>query len=177
LSGRIFFTSDTHFGDPNVNRIHARPFASIAEMDAALTENWNRTVGPDDTVYHLGDFAHRECLNGRDYVQRLNGHIHLIAGNHDELLIETAGDLFASVELMREIDWRGRRFVLFHYPMREWPNAIRGACHLYGHVHGAYNATPIGCSLDVGSDCHGFAPVSIETVSAIFDARQRESAA
>ncbi len=53
----IFFTSDTHFGDPRVLRIDKRPFKAIPEHDAALIERWNAAVAPADEVWHLGDFA------------------------------------------------------------------------------------------------------------------------
>ncbi len=54
---RLFFTSDTHFGDARRIRIDKRPFASIAEHDAGLIARWNETVGPNDEVWHLGDVA------------------------------------------------------------------------------------------------------------------------
>ena len=168
---RIFFTSDTHFGDPNIIRIRKRPFDSIAEMDAAMIANWNSVVKTTDRVYHLGDFAHRDCFNGAEYLEKLNGEIHLIIGNHDDILMETAGHLFASTKSLRELDWQGRRFVLCHYPMRDWPNAVRGAYHLYGHVHSALDTTPIGRSLDVCIESHDYRPVRIETVAAILDHR------
>ena len=73
-----FFTADTHFGHKNVIRYCNRPFASATEMDERLIENWNKIVGPDDLIYHLGDFT----LLGEDlaagYFQRLNGKIHII---------------------------------------------------------------------------------------------------
>ena len=171
----IFFTSDTHFGDPSIIRIRKRPFASVEEMDEALIANWNAMVGPRDTVYHLGDFGHREIRDAEAYLGRLNGHIHLVEGNHDAFAVEQAGHLFKSVSLMRELDWKGWRFVLFHYPMRDWPNAVRGACHLHGHVHGALDDTPFGRSLDVGVESHGFAPISIESVASILSRRPRHS--
>ena len=39
-----------------------RPFASLAEMDDALIRRWNEVVRPGDTVWHLGDFAHRRSF-------------------------------------------------------------------------------------------------------------------
>ena len=175
MANRIFFTSDTHFGDPNVIRVHERPFGSIEEMDAALIANWNKVVDPDDTVYHLGDFGHRSCFDAGDYLDKLNGTIHLIRGNHDDVVVEVAGDKFASVELMTELDWQGRRLVLFHYPMRDWPNAVRGSFHLYGHVHGQLDHVPLGLSLDVGVDTHGFQPVAIEEAVAVLENRPKRS--
>ncbi len=172
---RIFFSSDTHFGDPNVIRIRKRPFGSVEEMDEALIANWNDTVGPDDLVYHLGDFAHRNSTNADAYIRRLNGRIHLVKGNHDDQTVALCGDLFVGVDMIRELEWEGWRFVMFHYPMRDWADAIRGACHLFGHVHGTLDRTPYGRSLDVGVESHGFRPVSIERVVEILGARPEHS--
>ena len=52
-----FFTSDTHFGHENIIKYCNRPFTSTEEMDKALISNWNKVVKPEDTVFHLGDFA------------------------------------------------------------------------------------------------------------------------
>lgn len=49
-----YVTSDTHFSHARISDLAARPFASAAEMDAELVRRWNRTVGPDDVVLHLG---------------------------------------------------------------------------------------------------------------------------
>jgi hypothetical protein len=53
----IFFTGDTHFGDRRVLRFDHRPFGTLDEHDEALVAHWNEAVGPDDEVWHLGDFA------------------------------------------------------------------------------------------------------------------------
>lgn len=45
-----YFTSDTHFGDHRVLKLYARPFATVAEMDAELIRRWNAAVGPEDEV-------------------------------------------------------------------------------------------------------------------------------
>jgi len=56
----IFFTSDTHFGHGGALGLYRRPFASVAAMNEAIIERWNEIVGPDDEVWHLGDFAIRQ---------------------------------------------------------------------------------------------------------------------
>ena len=52
-------------------------------MNETIISNWNNTVGQDDIVFHLGDF----CLGGSAewtrMLDRLNGRIYLIMGNHD----------------------------------------------------------------------------------------------
>ena len=53
----VFFTSDTHFGHAGARGLYRRPFGSTAEMDAAMLDRWNATVGAEDEVWHLGDFA------------------------------------------------------------------------------------------------------------------------
>src|SRR5581483_5246031 len=77
------FTSDTHFGHKNVIRYDERPFRDMDHMREMLIKNWNDTVTPSDTVYHLGDVAFLGTTATREIVNRLNGRKILIRGNHD----------------------------------------------------------------------------------------------
>lgn len=52
-----WFTADTHFGHARVIDLNGRPFADANTMDEAMIAAWNARVQPDDTVWHLGDFA------------------------------------------------------------------------------------------------------------------------
>jgi calcineurin-like phosphoesterase family protein len=53
-------------------------------MDEAMIASWNSVVRPDDTVIHLGDFAHRvDAHKVGNYFHRPNGEKHLVIGNHD----------------------------------------------------------------------------------------------
>ena len=83
--GKIFLTSDTHFNHLNILRYESetRPFSSIEEMNEAIIANWNSVVSPEDTVYHLGDFFMGRYDAIEDILDRLNGTIKLIRGNHD----------------------------------------------------------------------------------------------
>ena len=74
-----FFTSDTHFNDSRILRIDRRPFASLNEHDEALIAFWNETVGRDDEVWHLGDFARHDKAGVEVLLSRLNGQKHLIS--------------------------------------------------------------------------------------------------
>ena len=82
---KVFFTSDTHFGHQNIIRFCNRPWATIAEHDQALIDNWNAIVPEDAVVFHLGDFCYKG--GGFPTIQHLIGLLHgqivLIRGNHD----------------------------------------------------------------------------------------------
>lgn len=166
-----FFISDTHFGHENIIKTCHRPFANVEEMDEALVSRWNERVRPDDTVYHLGDFCFRNSRSADTYLRQLNGHIHLITGNHDDETLAQHAVLFASVNHIREIHERGHRIVLCHYPMREWHGSWDRAWHLFGHVHGRLDHEPHGYSLDVGADAHDFRPWSLDEIEKEFAGR------
>lgn len=78
-----FFTADLHFGHENIIRYTNRPYASVSEMNAALIDNWNSVVSPDDEVWVLGDVALGRIAETLPLVTELAGHKHLAPGNHD----------------------------------------------------------------------------------------------
>jgi len=153
----VFFTSDTHFGDHRTLNIHKRPFASVAEMDAALIARWNETVGPDDEVWHLGDIA-RRAGDVAGLLAALHGRKHLIIGNNDPPgAAEASG--WASVGHYAELELDGVHLVMCHYPFRSWNGQHRGAINLHGHSHGRLK--PMPRQFDVGVDAHDFRPVTL----------------
>jgi calcineurin-like phosphoesterase family protein len=158
----VFFTSDTHFGDPRVLRIDKRPFKTIPAHDEALIERWNAAVSAADEVWHLGDFtletepARIEALLGR-----LNGRKRLISGNNDgPATLAAAG--WESVQAYAEVEVNGRNLVLCHYPFRTWHNMSRGWIDLHGHSHGrlAHKTR----QYDVGVDVWDYRPVTLSTI-------------
>ncbi len=167
----VFFTSDTHFGHERIITSCARPFETVDEMDEALITRWNERVGANDTVYHLGDFAYWNVLSASHYLERLNGKIHLIIGNHDKHTLEDTSVRFVSTSLIREVQIGKQWIVLCHYPMREWHGSYRKAWHLFGHVHGRLDHEPLGFSLDVGVDAHHFLPWSMDEIATAFEGR------
>ena len=159
-----FFTSDTHFGHgAMLGRMH-RPFASVPEMNEALVANWNAVVGPEDEVWHLGDFAiGLDAERIAALLERLNGRKHLVAGNNDGE--PTLGQPFwASVQHYAEIERDGTRLVLCHFPFRTWNNMGKGALNLHGHSHGAL--APMTRQYDVGVDVWNFRPVTLAEIRA-----------
>lgn len=157
----ILFTSDTHFGDARVLRIDRRPFASLAEHDAALVARWNQAVGDGDEVWHLGDFALGDTSQVEALLAMLNGEKHLIIGNNDpEETVAARG--WASVQHYRELFVEGRLLILCHYPFRTWNQMGKKSINLHGHSHGRLSPAPR--QYDVGVDAQGLRPVPLEEV-------------
>lgn len=165
---KTHFTADHHFGHAKIIQMCGRPFATLDEMDEALIARWNAVVSPGDTVWHLGDFAYRcHPKRMRAIFERLNGYKHLVEGNHDNGATRSLP--WASVRDFARIKVGDRHLVMFHYAMRTWPGARRGAVHLYGHSH---NKLPgLGASEDVGVDAWDYAPTNLEAVLERIDAR------
>jgi len=154
-----WFTSDTHFGHAKVIVYSKRPFGSVREMDEALIANWNERVKVTDTIYHLGDFGFGRKGELQQILDQLNGHKHLIEGNHDrKARIHTLRG-WASVQHYREINIDGQHIVLFHYAQRVWNRSHHVSIALFGHSHGHMPGN--SQSLDVGTDCWSYRPVNL----------------
>jgi len=170
----LWFTSDTHFGHENIIQYCNRPFASVQEMDEKLIENWNHTVKPDETIYHLGDFTLAGGDTARVYFQRLDGKINVVPGGHDwkwlreEEYYSRSGHRVTILPPLHTIKVphpdqdAPQHVVLCHYAMRVWDRSHYGSWHLYGHSHG--NLPPLENSLDVGVDNWGYQPLSLKKI-------------
>jgi calcineurin-like phosphoesterase family protein len=168
----VFFTSDTHFGHGGALGLFGRPFASVGEMDAALIQRWNATVGAGDTVWHLGDVALGPALKRAGaLLDALAGTKHLIAGNNDPASVRALPG-WASVADYAELELDGAHLVLCHFPFRSWSGMAKGALNLHGHSHGRMAALPR--QIDVGVDCWEFAPVAL---ARLLERRRRRRAA
>lgn len=169
-----WFTSDTHFSHKNIIKYQPNTrghIDSVQEMDAILISNWNALVSPNDTVYHLGDFAFTNQKAIYHILGSLNGKIHLITGNHDKAfgnegfrtnLIES-GLIAKFYRTYHEVRIDKMFFVLNHYAQRVWNRSHYGTIHLYGHSHGSLPGE--GKSVDVGVDSIELAEFTGRTLS------------
>ena len=139
----LYLIADTHFGHYNIIEYENRPFLTAEEMDEYMIEMWNDTVCPHDTVLHLGDFFLTNTKRQLEIMDRLNGKIILIRGNHDgqsrTKLVERLGfkEVYDSFTLMVD-DYT---FVLTHRPMElsiedELYFKSHNIINIHGHVHG-----------------------------------------
>lgn len=136
-------------------------------MDDTLCNNWNAVVGPEDTVYHLGDFSFG--LPDK-YLTRLNGHIFFVMGNHDREMRRVRQERKWNHKVtflpdLAEVEVEGQKIVLCHYAMRVWNKSHHGTWHLYGHSHGSLPDDPNARSIDVGVDVHDHRPIIFDEVA------------
>ena len=177
---QTFFTSDTHFDDAYALQYFNRPFKTVDEMNAVMVEKWNRVVSERDTVYHLGDFTLDDIHHFRKWVNQLNGIIKVLPGSHDQPWLKdfVASEKVQVVAPLVSVEFPEMSMgqipqviVLCHYSMQVWDRSNHGSWHLFGHSHGKLEG--IGLSFDVGVDCTGFTPLSLEEVAAKMAQRQQ----
>lgn len=133
----IYYIADMHFGHENVIGFDARPFKNVDEMNNVLISNWNSKITADDFVYVLGDALWGKEEESIKILEQLNGHKHLIQGNHDKV----HGRLrkyWDSIEQYAETEDGGYAVVLSHYPLMFYKNQRFGSIMLHGHVHKQY---------------------------------------
>ena len=116
----IWVTSDSHFGHSKPFLYEPRGFKNIDEHDEAVIQNWNSLVKPDDIVYHLGDVILNNDEHGLKCLQRLNGHIRMVRGNHDSdnrlLLYAECGNVESVGDWATVIKSGKQSIYLSHYP-------------------------------------------------------------
>lgn len=169
METKIWFTSDTHFGGERTLKLSKRPFQTVEEMDRVLINNWNSLVNEDDIVYHLGDFG--------DYTtaEKLNGYINLITGNYERFEILKVRENAKRFNMVYRdkcdcwIEYRKEGEINnYHLSMSHEPSIIKedpissDHINLFGHIHKLCMVKPYG--LNVGTDCHNFCPINLETV-------------
>ncbi len=150
-----WFSADLHLDHARAI-CHGRPFKNVDEMNETIIERWNERVPSDGTVYLVGDVTMKKKPR-RELIDRLNGSIHLITGNHDHEHVRKC-DRWASVQPYLELKLNGQHIILFHYPMMTWNRIAYGSLHLHGHCHGTVPPTHLRC--DVGVDAWDYYPAS-----------------
>lgn len=150
---KIFLSSDSHFNHENIIRYCDRPFKDVSHMNEMIVKAWNETVTPDDIVYYLGDMLMGRMQDGMPFPSRLNGTIHLVAGNHDEkaLRFQWFRERFASIQEELNIEYNGKKIFLKHYFNTKFDR--KNVDHYFhGHGHSKGDSLAAGISLDIGVD-------------------------
>ena len=169
----IWVTSDLHFNHTNILKYEPvnRPFVSIDEMNEVLISRWNQVVKPNDTVYVLGDLAMGQIEDSRACIERLNGKIILIRGNHDtKPRLEMYKELGIEVHDIFYLPYKGRWFIMCHFPIasEEFIKMViqdnSEVVNLYGHVHHNAPKGYVNGTYHVGVDTNDLHPISIQQI-------------
>lgn len=158
-----------------------RGFNNVEEMNEAIVERWNSVVKPDDEVYHLGDFALNDIDAAIPYINRLNGTIRWIIGNHDTE--KKIGKIIEECPAVWEVGWAyqvkfGKHSIyMSHYPTLtanyDDKKFSQHVIALHGHTHQRTNWLHADNPFmyHVGVDSHDCTPVHLDEI--ITDIRNR----
>jgi calcineurin-like phosphoesterase family protein len=184
-----FFTADLHLGHRNIIDYSHRPFGDADEMNAALVDGWNDTVGMHDEVVVLGDFAMGRLDDTLPLAKRLRGRKVLLTGNHDRCWFGHRNGVERN--LTRYVDagfddiWQGIvplevggvAVIACHFPYRgdshdhdrytEHRPEDDGSWLLHGHVHEQWKVRDR--MINVGVDVWDYRPVAEERVAALIE--------
>ncbi len=155
---KTFVCSDTHFGHANIVRYCERPFRDVHHMGTELVRRWNEPVSNDDTVYFIGDFAMGPKVDEEFIVSVLSSlnfkTMYVVLGNHDQpnkkykqkglkrIVDDNSLDRIEILPDIFELAFKGKKFVMCHYPMKDWDGKFHGSVHLHGHCHGRALSVP-----------------------------------
>jgi calcineurin-like phosphoesterase family protein len=180
---KVWFTADLHLGHTKIIDYCNRPFANVNSMNRALLKGWNETVGADDDVWVLGDFALGRIADTLPMVSELTGRKILVAGNHDRCWAHHRGATWTEkyveagfVEVHQgtvRLRVAKRSVKASHFPYRgdsqdndrfsEVRPHDNGDWLLHGHIHDRWRQR--GRMINVGVDAWEFRPVSEATLA------------
>lgn len=140
-----YYIADPHFFHGALNtKMDRRGFESVEAMNKYMLRQWNRKVRKNDEVVILGDLSWGKAEETNELLERLNGRLYLIQGNHDRFLKNkdyNAGR-FVWIKPYEELQDNKRKVILCHYPImcyngqyRVDENGNPKVYMLYGHVH------------------------------------------
>lgn len=179
--GKIYLTSDLHFGHDREFIWKARGFNSIWEMNDAYVKRWNELITEDDDVYVLGDLMLGVPENIK-YIKQLHGKIHVVLGNHDT---NARQQMYSECWNVVEVEWaimltyKKYHFFLTHFPCMtgnlEHEYLRQMTLNLFGHTHQTtnfYEDRPY--MYHVGVDSHDGRPVLIDDIIEEMKAKVKE---
>lgn len=170
--GKIYVTSDLHFGHDREFIWKVRGYNSVDNMNIDLVSKWNNIVTDEDDVYVLGDLMLGLPQN-IEYVKKLHGKLHIVLGNHDtKKREEMYKELNNVVEVACAIrlDYKKYHFFMTHYPCLtgnlEKESLRQMTLNLCGHTHtaNAFSDWDKGPIYHCDIDAHNGYPVCLDNI-------------
>jgi calcineurin-like phosphoesterase family protein len=163
----IFVTSDLHFNHDKPFLYQPRGYKNIQEMNEDLLKKFNITVSDEDEVWICGDLTLGDLESAKYYLERLQGHIHVILGNHDtdnrRIFYESLGWDCQYATIIKYHKWR---FYLSHYPtiVSNYNEDINHLWCLHGHLHEKSCWGNFPNCYNVCVDAHQGYPINLDTI-------------
>lgn len=170
--GKIYLTSDLHFGHDREFVWKVRGFNSVQEMNETIVNRWNEIISDNDDIYVLGDVMLGSAENAK-YIAQLKGKIHIALGNHDtdsrKEIYKHLPNVVEIADVGIKIKYKKYHFVLTHFPMLtgnlEKESLKQMSLNLYGHTHQTSNFYyDMPYMYHVGVDSHNCYPVLIDDI-------------
>ena len=142
--GKIYVTSNLQLGRPSTIKKYDRDFSHVDEMTDALINQWNTVVTKDDTVYHLGNFAH-DPKTAQDAMLRLNGKIFFCLGEHDRAveMLDNKNMLRPGCKIIKCIEEDAATNCAFsYYPLAAWPGKRKKWFSIIGYPAKQFKSDP-----------------------------------
>lgn len=157
-----YLISDTHFHHTNIIKYCNRPFESVEVMNFKLIQNWNSVVKKDDIVFFVGDFTIKSSPHfAQQILDKLNGRICLIYGNHDSAAVKKL-DRWERVVPYATFKYKGLTIEMQHHPWsyNEYAKYSKNIL-IHGHTHGTMGL--LNCNMiDVSCENLNYTPASLD---------------
>ncbi|MAZ31232.1 MAG: hypothetical protein CMP57_03960 [Flavobacteriales bacterium] len=164
---KIFITGNMQLGRPSAIGKWRRPFDDVDQMTETLVKNWNSTVGDEDIVYHLGNFAW-DPKTAYDCLLKLKGkRIFMMLGENDEALSElhSKGTLQERVKIIGDIFLeKNIDSILSYWPMAEWYNKKKDFYQITGYPNRKHKTAPKKKIINCSTDQCNFKPQDINSL-------------
>ena len=112
-----YYIADCHFFHASLNtKMDKRGFESVEEMNEYMIQQWNKKVRKNDEVVILGDLSWGKDDETNELLNRLNGRLFLIIGNHDRYLKskDFHTERFEWIKSYEELSDNNRKVILSH---------------------------------------------------------------
>lgn len=126
----VYVWSDLHLTHNNITKSRTQ-FATSAEHDEWIVQQYLKVIDKRDKIFLLGDIAIR--FAGLNIIKELPGYKHLVLGNHD---LERGPRFADLVGIYDKVDSmvKYKNLWLTHAPIH--PDELRGKKNVHGHSHG-----------------------------------------
>lgn len=158
----VYFIADLHLGHANIIKYCNRPFKNVDEMNETIIRNWNNTIGKDDKVFLLGDFALGSAEDIKRWGRILNGNKTLVLGNHDNYSQNLYYEAGFKEVIKYPILWN-KYMILSHKPQLMMDGSFY--FNIFGHVHNDPSVKDVSeTGFCVSAERIGYKPISFKEI-------------